>query len=1729
MTSGVVGGARVVITADVAAFGREARESVTPAVKALGTEIQKSLDTWPAMWGRAGAASGEAFAEAAAKTALAGMKTLGVETVAQLRAVTAATVQASAQQAAATERVTKSTERSTRTRTTDADAAKAQADASARLSGVMGELVGVSDRVAQATLRQSVAQSRAAGETDASSVAYRRAASAQATLIGSSRSLAAAQKEATASTGLLSGRFGGLIRSAGELGLVVGGFEAVKKAIDIGKEAGDFQQKMLLIKTNAGASAAEVSTMSSAVLKMAGPLATGPDELADALYHVEQNGLRGKDALDALRVGAQGAKIGMASVEDTTNTMTIAMASGIHGVQNLQQAMGFMIATVGTGDMRLRDLNEALSGGLLSTAKGFGASLRDVAAVLATLGDNGIRGANAATAVRQTLMGFALPAKGGAAALQQVGLSMTSLRDAMQKHGLVYAMNDLERHMTAAGVTGNKVGGFITQAFGKRAGAGVGVLMGEIDRLNTKYAEAQKGAQSFGARWAATTKTAKFQFQELSAGFQADAVRMATAALPVVTVIGGQLGGALHDLMHVASEVGSALKPVFVAFGGAAVGAAFALHGIASALSAIAPVIKVVAAAWAGLFLGQVAARAAVGLISLVGSGFETLQLKAAYAQDAISAGWARMGGSATAAAAETGVAAASIGAEAEGAAATVAGAGEAAEAGWAGLAGPIGAAALGVFAVISMFHKSAGASKEASNAVKAYSDVLSSAPSQSELVGTITDQLKSDGVSKELIAVNQGLRTGAITGKQFVEAIQSGGKPLDQLRSRLQGVVKDGTVWVSDTKSVLTPAAKAAEQAIKHLNTQYSSLSASVKKEFNDTKAFAGTAAAVQKTTVATHLGTEAAQQYASMAGFVVSKNGIVAASQSVVNAAVNNVARAYNTATASGSEFLSELQSFAKTAGTAADRASLISAILKANAGDALSYASTMNAAATATAQLGTDIRSAAKSTGKGGESTGTFLRSIVDLKNGTISYGKTAAAPLISNLQSIQTAALNAASGTYQHLLATQGAGRASAAAVTQYKGVENSLVAQLQKLGLTKDAAQALTNKYLGVPSRVRTQIEAAGTNPVVTVLNKIGTQLAYLTGHPWNATVHLDADTSGARSKILAVANGYYQATVVVDNNGIRRHATGGAIQGAGTGTSDSILARLSNGEHVWTAAEVRDIGGQGAMYRMRSMARRGLLSFASGGAVGNYTAIARELAALGATKAGIAGFLGNTRIESGGSLNPSSGPAHGLQQWQFGRFTELKALASRMHKSWTSQAVQLAMIKRELTGGYKGTLHTLQHATSARAAAAYVDQHYEGSDGSARQKRESAAAAFLGQLKSGKLSSGPVTVGGISYATQRAAQNAVVRAYQKLGQDIPKFNATLGKSVATITAAGNALTKDLRTLGASRKQLAAVHTDLAKLNSVSRNRAGLAARLGTPAKAESETAYQKLTDAISAYYDEKSTVTQAQLQGFDPLSAGQGFGGFSLAQSQTALVGQASLLSRRKSQLAKLSKEGVTGTLYKQLAEGGPAADSLLTALAGASKSQVSSYLKSFNSVQSLAGSVGYTAAQTLNGKQWKAAQDQVNLLKQQIAGDDRRSKTLIVHIDRIAARVRGAAHHAGGGWSRGPGSSISDSILEWHSDGEFTVNARDAHRNAPLLEAMNAGKTLDFGRTIRTAPVSTAATAVDNTPLLAEISRKLDMLAAITGIGADVVDSLNHGSRGATLLGRSQPAGRQY
>jgi TP901 family phage tail tape measure protein len=151
-------------------------------------------------------------------------------------------------------------------------------------------------------------------------------------------------------------------------------------------------------------------------------------------------------------------------------------------------------------------------------------------------------------------------------------------------------------------------------------------------------------------------------------------------------------------------------------------------------------------------------------------------------------------------------------------------------------------------------------------------------------------------------------------------------------------------------------------------------------------------------------------------------------------------------------------------------------------------------------------------------------------------------------------------------------------------SQVQATRDRFIAAAQSMGMSADQANALADSLNLIPSAV-------------------------------NVDVAVDTDqAAGAMARFRAAQESVairIQARVDADPNyspasspvQIRR-ATGGPVYGPGTGTSDSVVARLSNGEHVLTASDVTKLGGHAAVYGLRAAIQSGRLNgYASGGAV----------------------------------------------------------------------------------------------------------------------------------------------------------------------------------------------------------------------------------------------------------------------------------------------------------------------------------------------------------------------------------------------------------------------------------------------------------------------------------------------------------------------------------------------
>lgn len=124
------------------------------------------------------------------------------------------------------------------------------------------------------------------------------------------------------------------------------------------------------------------------------------------------------------------------------------------------------------------------------------------------------------------------------------------------------------------------------------------------------------------------------------------------------------------------------------------------------------------------------------------------------------------------------------------------------------------------------------------------------------------------------------------------------------------------------------------------------------------------------------------------------------------------------------------------------------------------------------------------------------------------------------------------------------------------------------------GFSADQVQILADKVFALPPSKSMNI-LANTGPAIGAIDDFIARYGYL-----NGTIEYRAvlpDLNGAAS----------------GNGRMGTYATGGRVVGPGSSTSDSVVARLSNGEYVLTADDVRKAGGADQLDRWRTMMRSG--------------------------------------------------------------------------------------------------------------------------------------------------------------------------------------------------------------------------------------------------------------------------------------------------------------------------------------------------------------------------------------------------------------------------------------------------------------------------------------------------------------------------------------------------------
>lgn len=343
--------------------------------------------------------------------------------------------------------------------------------------------------------------------------------------------------------------------------------------------------------------------------------------------------------------------------------------------------------------------------------------------------------------------------------------------------------------------------------------------------------------------------------------------------------------------------------------------------------------------------------------------------------------------------------------------------------------------------------------------------------------------------------------------------------------------------------------------------------------------------------------LTTSQVDLYAAAAGISAEAVARGQTSQEAFNRAIGDTARAVESGNVTLNNWVAAVAQFSQGADTAASRASLIGSALISLNGDALQYANQMVNAATANQKLVDDF--------------GKLDKGSINLKKGFLDYHNAGAAPVLQDLAALQQQASAAAAATYQHEVATLGRTKAAKDASDVFRNdTRGALIAEADQLGLTRDQAEKLADRYFKWPKDAKTQIEALGGKDTNSLLDALGQQLAYLTGHPWVFSV--DAKLSPNAQRVISGPKGLSFSV-----------ARGGIFEAFAAGGEHHVpqIARPgANAVRVWAEPETRgeayiplanDWRRPRAKAILSETAARlgGVAFFAGGGETGGFTGV----------------------------------------------------------------------------------------------------------------------------------------------------------------------------------------------------------------------------------------------------------------------------------------------------------------------------------------------------------------------------------------------------------------------------------------------------------------------------------------------------------------------------------------
>jgi len=323
-----------------------------------------------------------------------------------------------------------------------------------------------------------------------------------------------------------------MLISTKQLGM---GFTAIGAAAAIGtalavKSAMSFESEM----TDALMMFGKVSEdtrkeMEQVAISASKDLAIPAGEAAKAFYYLGSAGLDTTTAMGTLPAVLTFARVGLIETADAAEMTMTAMKVFGYEASDATKITDVFMEGVRNAQITTADLSESFKY-VAPVAKQLGMSLEETTATIGMLGDAGIRGSMAGTALRRSLLNLAAPTTAQKEMLDELGVSVTD--ESGNFVGMASILDQMSIATKDMGVT-QKAAAMKT-IFGNRAVAGMSAIM-EMggDRLRD-YTEKLEESTATSEMLADKKKDLRFQIESLKTEFAALGIELGTVLIPIL-------------------------------------------------------------------------------------------------------------------------------------------------------------------------------------------------------------------------------------------------------------------------------------------------------------------------------------------------------------------------------------------------------------------------------------------------------------------------------------------------------------------------------------------------------------------------------------------------------------------------------------------------------------------------------------------------------------------------------------------------------------------------------------------------------------------------------------------------------------------------------------------------------------------------------------------------------------------------------------------------------------------------------------------------------------------------------------------------------------------------------------------------------------------------------------------------------------------------------------------